>query len=161
MFAKFLQAIGGKFLSGKAPSEPKAKLIRGGPERAIGGAGLTFREEVPSGGFGAWLKSLVGIKPKEPELKGGEHEVGGHRGKAFGDLQHPDMSVENVREWRGISPKEAEDYLEGALFVVHSTNVREFQYHPEVNKLTAVFDAQDGRGERKYIYSDISRKEMQ
>jgi hypothetical protein len=121
---------------------------------------LSFRD-APKQGFFGWLKSKVGIAPRpEAILKPGEQLAGGHRGRAFGDMSNPDLSIENVRTWRSVSPEEAEDYLNGELFLMNSTNVAAAQYHPETRQLMVEYNAKDGRGSRKYLYDDVSPMEM-
>ena len=66
-----------------------------------------------------------------------------------------------MRAYRSISPKEAEDYLDGAPFYCFSSNLQFMQYHPENSSLFVEYDALDGRGARRYTYDGVTRREMQ
>ena len=92
---------------------------------------------------------------KKPKPLPGSHAQGsgfryGHRGTAMGSVAKPDLSKENVAQWRTFGENEARNFMEGVPIHVHSSNVAVAQYFPDANKLLLEF-----KNGASYMYDDI------
>lgn len=94
---------------------------------------------------------------REQELvEGTQQEIGQiHGGTARRDNQNPDLSEENTEQWKWIKQQDVVDFLyRGKPLLVHSSNVKLFQYDRNKNALYIEFLNNAG-----YVYDEISPME--
>ena len=106
---KIIGKIRSLFGSGK-PTPPKLRRD------------LNIRGSGPYGNLGIAARSL---KPRPDFAKTG--------------LTEADLSAENVAKWRTLTKEEADNFLDGGLFFVHSSNVAAMQWHEATSQLMVEF----------------------
>lgn len=98
-----------------------------------------------------------GRKPTTPKVPPSHFFPGdsfGHRGVAAGNLQHPDVTPENLARRQMLTQGDAEDFLNGQPLFVHSSNVAMVQYHAADNKMMVEY--KDGSA---WLYSPVTLEE--
>ena len=97
------------------------------------------------------------VLPSIPTARAGVQDAPyGHRGVAIGSNKpgQQDLSAENRAKWRELSKEAAEDFMNGEILFVHSTNVVAAQYFPDAEKMMIEY-----KGGAAYMYSNISKRE--
>ena len=117
------------------------------------------------GKFTNKIRNVFGSRPVAPKVKTPQQKLREHftelkvatgsRGRAYGSLQFPNLSAENVAKWRDLGDVHGTAFVyEAEPLFVHSSNVAQFQYF--INSETMLVEFLNGS---TYKYDNVTEQE--